>query len=187
MIYKILKWSCLALLSGSVLNCASRSYDKMHDAEFQPLSGDIEAARFPEVILRTTDGQKHQGKMIRLQGESLIFAPSPYWNVDRIPIRIGDILSFEVTRAKKGVIYGGSWGMSLAATTVGLLGLAGGKYDFDFRLFAAATPIAGLVGGLIGAMVGGIVDLSTPKQIDLSGLTPDKKGLILAAVMTSGR
>jgi hypothetical protein len=134
------------------------------------------AAEFPEVQLSVKAPETLVGKIIGLDGDSLIFRLSPYWSSPVRRISVDDIDSLKLTQGKKkaastGFVY--CFGFSYIV--LGSLCLINSKYDEDYRAGLMGTPLLSFGGGLIGLILGGLSDVGNQSEYDLAGMPHDKK------------
>jgi len=181
---RIIKFSILAFFIGFIISCATISTPYWLPSEDSLLHQEkFIATQFPEVNLFTSNGDLYHGKMTVLEGETVIFSPSPYWNVERLRIKIDDIETIELPAKKTGAAKGFGYGFGVTCILIGGFGAGTSKYNETFQNYAVLTPVAGLLGGLAGMVIGAITDLATPAKIEFFRLRHDQKIKVLASLM----
>jgi hypothetical protein len=177
------KISALFVLSGFMLSCAGSSVPAKTEITPAAQSSRVEARKFEEVVVSTSTGEVHQGKIVSLEGESIALRPFPYWNVDLIRLHLDEVHSIELpkkgSRAGKGFLSGFGWGFILTGMVAG----ASSKYDEDYQLALGASAGVGAAVGIVGLLIGGIHDATTKRRYDFAGMSNEEKTQAVRKVM----
>jgi hypothetical protein len=141
------------------------------------------AVQFPEVSLLIKGHLQRIGKIIGLEGDSLMFRSSPYWSSKICKFNVNDIEILEFTEKKSAAAQGLAIGFAVTYVISGVLFLVTSEYDEDFKAALVATPILSLGGGLIGLVLGGIGDVFTKTSYPMWNMPHDRKIKTLCRVM----
>jgi hypothetical protein len=177
------KISALFLLSGFMLSCTGSSVSTKTEITPATPSFRIEARKFEEVVLITSTGNVHKGKIVTLSEESIELRPFPYWNVDLVRLQLDDVHSVELSkkgsRVGKGFISGFGWTFVLA----GMIGGMSSKYDEDYEAAFLGSATLGAAAGVVGLLVGALQDAATKKHYEFAGMSKEEKKQAIRKVM----
>jgi hypothetical protein len=173
----------LLFLLSFIVSCFSSSVPIKTEVTKGTLSPRLEALKFEEVELVTAEGERHRGKVVSLEGESIEFRPFPYWNVELIKLNLDDIHSIKLTKKRSGAANGFASGFGWAFIFAGTIGGAGSKYNVDYENALLASAIVGGAGGLIGLAIGAIRDFSIRKKFDFFKMSGEKKEQAIRKIM----
>ncbi len=162
--YRILFAFCtLLIFLILIVSCTPIGTKSTREFSISPTS-EVQAKRFPEVELITSEGDILKGKLISLRGKDLAFSPFPYWNVELLEIKLDDIHSIKLPRkgskATSGMLSGFAWTFIIVGGVAG----ASSKYNEDFEEALIGSTILGAGAGLIGALVGALADVGTKSE-----------------------
>lgn len=173
----------LFILLSFMLSCAgSRAPVRTEDPR-EALSSGGEAAKFEEVVLTTSNGDIHKGKIVSLNGEAIEFRPYPYWNVELVRLHLDEIHSIKLpkkgSRAGKGFVSGFGWSFMIVGSIAG----ASSKYDEDYEGALLGSLVLGGAAGLIGFLVGALQDASTKTNYEFAGMSREEKERAVRKIM----
>ena len=146
-------------------------------ASATPLVATTSGATRPanEVLLTARGAPPALGKLVGIDGEDVTFLPSPYWNLAPRSLKVGDIVTIQVTDRKRNL--GRAAGLSFAAGFVltGAIGGAAAKYNEDYQAALVGAGVLGAAAGLVGLAVGGIMDASQTSTYHFDRMKPTEK------------
>lgn len=160
---KILTFFNILIFMNLIISCTSPGTTSTRDVSISP-TYEIQAKRFPEVELITSEEDIHKGKLISLRGKDLQFSPFPYWNVELFEITLDDIYSIKLPKKGSKAISGMAGGFGWTFIVVGVLAGATSKYDEDFEAALLGSAMIGAGVGLIGALLGALADIGTKSE-----------------------
>ncbi|MBN2409902.1 MAG: hypothetical protein JXE07_09205, partial [Candidatus Aminicenantes bacterium] len=146
-------------------------------------SSRFEARKYEEVIITTSTGAAHKGKMISLEGDNIALLPFPYWNVDRIRLRLDEVLSIELPERGRRAGKGFFSGFGLGFIVTGMIAGASSKYDEDYEFALGVSAGAGVAVGLVGLLIGGIRDAVTKRRYDFADVSNEEKVQAVRKIM----
>jgi len=160
---KILTFIYLLLFLNFIISCTSIGTTSTRDVSISP-TYEIQAKKFLEVELITSEGDIHKGKLISLRGKNLWFSPFPYWNVELLEITLDDIYSIKLPKKGSKAISGMAGGFGWTFIIVGAIAGLTSKYDEDYEEALLGSAVVGAGIGLIGALVGALADIGTKSE-----------------------
>jgi hypothetical protein len=137
---------------------------------------------FPQLLLITTSGDPHQGKLTQIEGEEVVLRPFPYWNVEEVRIPVEEIRSIEIQPEKNGAAAGAANGAGWTFLIFGAIGL-GSKYNTQFQSALLGSGLMAAVAGLAGLAIGALTDAAKRTQYDFYKMTPPEKEAALKKIM----
>jgi hypothetical protein len=175
-------YSLLFLLSFMMSCSSSRALIKTEVTK-GTLPSRLEATKFEEVDLVTTEGELHRGKITCLEGESIEFRDFPYWNVEPIQLKLDEIHSIKLVKkgSKAGRAFASGFGWTFMI--IGFVAGASSKYDVDYENGLVGSALAGGIGGLIGLAIGAIQDISTKTKFDFYKMSKEEKERAVRKIM----
>lgn len=144
----------------------------------------LEARKFPEIELWTAGEVGARVKLIRVEGEQVVFLPFPYWNVETRRATVFEIRSLRIVGAKNRIVSGVLNGVGTATCLFGFLGLTASTYDEDYRGWLMLAPLGGLFyGAPAGLLAGAISAAASPTRYEFSKLNEPRKYAVLRRLM----
>jgi hypothetical protein len=164
----------LLLFLNFIMSCTSIGTTSARDVSISPTS-EIQAKRFPEVELITSEGDILKGKLISLRGKDVMFSPFPYWNVELFEIKLDNIHSIKLPKKGSKAMSGMTSGFAWTFIIVGALAGVSSKYDEDFEEALLGSTILGAGAGLIGTLVGALADAGTKSEYKFYKMSESEK------------
>ncbi len=178
---KALAWAALAGIVSALAGCAVAPVPATGREGKEILA----AKKFPEIELWREGAGGTRVKLIRLEGERVVFLPFPYWNVDSRVAAVSEIQSVRLLNGKKHIKNGILTGFGVWWSLAGALGLANSKYDVDYSNSLTSAPLVGLfVGVPLGLLAGAALSAATPpSRYDFSEMNAPRKYAALRRLM----
>jgi len=175
-------YSLLFVLSF-MLSCTSSRVPVRTEVTKEALSSRVEATKFEEVNLVTSNGDTHKGKIVSLEGESIELRPFPYWNVELVRLHLDEIRTIKLvkkeSRAAKGLASGFGW----AFVIVGTIGGLSSTYNEDYEAALLGSAVLGGAGGLLGLLVGAFQDFTTKTKFEFTTMSKEEKERAIRKIM----
>jgi hypothetical protein len=182
MVKKIYAAFTLFLMACLFISCATTRSNRSREESKVPTYLTIQAEKFPEVLLKERAGINKILKILRLEGEKVVYLPSPYWNVLPEEIALEQISSIEFTEVPKRV-GGPIAGFFLGYYVAGLFGLSTAKYNVDYEHAITNSLLGGVACGLLGLVIDAVAHPRPQTKFYFSGMSVAEKVETLKIIM----
>ena len=173
----------LLFVLSFMLSCTSSRVPVRTEVIKEALSSRVEATKFKEVNLVTSNGDTHKGKIVSLEGESIELRPFPYWNVELVRLHLDEIRTIKLvkkeSRAAKGFASGFGWAFVIFGTIGGL----SSKYDEDYEAALLSSAVLVGDGRLLGLLVGAYPDIPTKTKFEFTTMSKEEKERAIRKIM----
>jgi hypothetical protein len=183
MLKKLISIITLIFYMYSLFSCSAPTQYRIKDRMATSSSYNLQAKKFPEVRLYTTNMKSYTCKLISLKGNEIALLPSPYWNIEAIKLDLNKIHSIQLEEMPRSAGHGFAGGFAAGFMITGIIGGIASKYDEDYKFALLGAAGVGLGCGIIGLIIGAASDATRKTGYEFHKMNRSEKILAIKNIM----